>query len=174
MLQCMDRAVFFFINHGLSNPFFNFIMPVISEICDGPILFAVSFVLLFSKKRELRTLGLIMLAGLSVSFYVVSGLKELVARPRPFLVLTDVFLLAKEKSMSFPSGHAATSFMAATALAAYFKKYAAVFYSFAAAVAVSRVYMGVHYPSDVLAGAGLGILIGYFLTKVRISCGTYI
>ena len=173
MFQCIDRAVFFFINHGLSNSFFNFIMPVISEICDGPILFAVSFVLLFSKKRELRTLGLIMLAGLSVSFYVVSGLKTLVARPRPFLVLTDVFLLVKEKSMSFPSGHAAISFMAATALAAYFKRYAVAFYSFAAAAAVSRVYMGVHYPSDVLAGAGLGILIGYLLTKVCISCGTY-
>lgn len=163
MLQCMDRAVFFFINHGLSNPFFDFIMSVISKISDGPILFAVSFVLLFSKKRELKLLGLIMLTGLTVSFYVVSGLKVLVARPRPFLVLTDVFLLAKDKSMSFPSGHAATSFMVATALAAYFKRYAAIFYSFAAAVAVSRVYMGVHYPSDVLAGAVIGCLIGWFL-----------
>ncbi len=161
----MDRAAFFFINHGLSNLFFDFIMPVISRIGDGPILFAVSLVLLFSKKRELKLLGLIMLAGLTVSFYFVSGLKELVARPRPFLVLTDVFLLAKEKSMSFPSNHAAASFMAATTLAAYFKRYAAVFYSFAAAVAVSRVYMGVHYPSDVLAGAGLGIAVGYFLIK---------
>ena len=166
MPQYMDRVVFFFINHGLSNPFFDSIMPVISEISDGPILFAVSLALLFLKKRELKFLGLIMLAGLTVSFYVVSGLKELVARPRPFLVLMDVFLLAKEKSMSFPSNHAATSFMAATVLMAYFKRYAAVFYSFAAAVAVSRVYMGVHYPSDVLAGAGLGIMIGYFLKKV--------
>ena len=166
MSQCMDRTIFFFINHGLSNPFFNSIMPVISEISDGPILFAVSLVLMFSRKRKLKLLGLIMLAGLTVSFYVVSGLKALVARPRPSLVLTDVFLLAKEKSMSFPSNHAATSFMAATALTAYFKRYAAVFYSFAAAVAVSRVYMGVHYPSDVLAGAVIGIAIGYLLTKV--------
>lgn len=173
MPQCMDRAAFFFINHGLSNPFFDFIMPVISKINDGPILFTASVALLFSKKREFKLLGLIMLAGLTMSFYVVSGLKALVARPRPFLVLTDVFLLAKDKSMSFPSGHAATSFMVATVLTAYFKRYAAVFYSFAAAAAVSRVYMGVHYPSDVLAGAVIGILIGYFLiriTKQTINC----
>ena len=142
-------------------------MPVISEMGDGPILFAVSLVLLFSKKRELKLLGLIMLAGLTVSFYVVSGLKILIARPRPFLVLTDVFLLAKEKSMSFPSSHAATSFMAATVLMTYFKRCAAVFYSFAAAVAVSRVYVGVHYPSDVLAGALLGIVIGWMLLRTQ-------
>jgi len=166
MFQCIDRGVFFFINHGMSNPFFNFIMPMISEICDGPILFVLSLLLLLSKKKELKALGLIMLAGLTVTFYVASGLKTLVARPRPFLVLTDVYLLAKEKSMSFPSNHAATAFMAATVLTAYFKKYAALFYSFAVAVAVSRVYMGVHYPSDVLAGAAIGILIGYSLNRI--------
>ncbi len=165
MLQCADRAVFFFFNHDLSNPFLNFVMPMISDIGSGPILFTVSFILLFSKKRELKLLGLILLAGLTVSFYLVSGLKVLVARPRPSLVLDGVFLLEKAKSMSFPSNHAATAFMAASVLTAYFKRYAAVFYSLAAAVAVSRVYMGVHYPSDVLAGAGLGIAIGYFLTK---------
>ena len=166
MLQYMDRAVFFFINHGISNPFFDFIMPVISEIGSGPILFAVSLALLFLKKKEFKVLGLIMLAGLTVSFYLVSAFKILVARPRPFLVLTDVFLLAKENSMSFPSNHAATAFMAATALTAYFKRYAVVFYSFASAVAVSRVYMGVHYPSDVLAGAIIGCLIGGFLIYI--------
>jgi undecaprenyl-diphosphatase len=167
MLQHIDRTVFIFINQTLSNPFFNFITPLISEVCDGPILFAASFVLLFSRKKEIRTLGLIMLAGLTVSFYFVSGLKAFIARPRPFLVLTDVITLAKEKSMSFPSGHATTSFMAAAALAACFKKYAAAFYSFAAAVAFSRVYMGVHYPSDVLAGALTGTAIGWILVRTQ-------
>lgn len=166
MLQCTDRSVFFFINHGLSNPFFDFSMPVISEISGGPILFAVSFALLFSKKKEIKLLGLTMLAGLTVSFYIVSGLKVLIARPRPFLVLTNVMLLAQEKSMSFPSHHAAVSFMAAAVLTAYFKRYAAFLYSLAALVAFSRVYIGVHYPSDVLAGAAIGTLIGYFLVRI--------
>ena len=171
MPQCMDRSVFFFINHGLSNPFFNFIMPVISEIGNGPILFIISLALILSKKRELKLTGLIMFAGLIVSFCLVSGLKVLIARPRPSLVFANVCLLAKVKGMSFPSSHATASFMTAAVLTAYFKKYAVLFYSFAAAVAVSRVYMGVHYPSDVLAGAVMGVAIGYLLTKICASCG---
>ena len=166
MLQCIDRTIFYFINHALSNPFFDFIMPVVSAIGDGPLLFAASFILLFSKKRELKILGLIIMSGLTINYYIVSGLKTLVARPRPFLVLPDVLLLAAEKSMSFPSNHAATAFMAATALTAYFKKYAVILYLFALAIAVSRVYMGVHYPSDIAAGAVIGIAIGYILVRV--------
>ena len=165
MLENVDKAIFYLINHALSNPLFNSIMPVISAIGDGPLLFAASFILLFSKKRELRILGLILLSGLTVSYYIVSGLKVLVARPRPFIVLPDVLLLAADKSMSFPSNHAAAAFMAATVLTAYFKKYAAIFYLFAATIAVSRVYMGVHYPSDILAGAAIGILTGYVLVR---------
>ncbi|MFA5256122.1 MAG: phosphatase PAP2 family protein [Candidatus Omnitrophota bacterium] len=167
MLRYIDRTSFFFINHGFNNPLFDLIMPVISKICGGPVLFAVSVALLFSRRKDLRILGLIMLAGFTVSFYLVSALKAFIARPRPFLALTDVYLLAKEKSMSFPSSHATSSFMAATILTAYFKKYAVIFYSFAAAVAFSRVYIGVHYPSDVLAGALLGIAIGWILLRVR-------
>jgi undecaprenyl-diphosphatase len=166
MPQCIDRTIFYFINHALSNPFFDFIMPVLSAIGDGPLLFTASFILLFSKKRELKILGLILLSGITINYYIVSGLKTLVARPRPFLVLPDVFLLAVEKSMSFPSNHAATAFMAATALTAYFKKYTAIFYLFALAIAVSRVYVGVHYPSDITAGAAIGIVTGYLLVRV--------
>ena len=165
MLENIDKAIFYSINHGLSNSSFNFVMPMISETGSGPLLFAAAFILLFFKKRELKALGLILLAGLAISYYMVSGLKVLIARPRPFLVLPDVFLLARNNGMSFPSGHATTAFMAATILTAYFRKYAVIFYLFASAVAVSRVYIGVHYPSDVLAGAVIGIMIGYIVVK---------
>jgi undecaprenyl-diphosphatase len=95
---------------------------------------------------------------------VVSPLKEFVARPRPYAVLTGIHPVLVEKSFSFPSYHATVAFMAATIMSFFFRpRY--IFFIFAVTIAFSRVYLGVHYPSDALAGAGLGAMIGYVLVK---------
>ena len=107
------------------------------------------------------------MAGGTIAYYIGShGIKLLVARPRPFITLPDVQLLMTETSFSFPSNHATMAFMAAFLLSKEFRKYDLLFYSLAVIVAVSRVYIGVHYPLDVFAGSILGTLIGYFLYKV--------
>ena len=165
--QIFDISVFNFINHTLSSQRLNFIMPVVSHLGGGELYFMIGVLLLFSKKREDKMLGIFVIAGLTISYYIVGLLKILVARPRPFVALTNVILLGPaEKSPSFPSSHAVTAFITASLLASRFKKYV-LFYLLASVVAFSRVYIGVHYPSDVLAGAVIGILIGWLLVRTK-------
>ena len=89
-----------------------------------------------------------------------TGLKALFDRPRPPLRYAEPKTLVHlPHDAAFPSGHAATSFAAATMLSFAFPRFAPFLYVLAAAVAFSRVYVGVHYPLDVLGGALLGVLV---------------
>lgn len=162
ILKSIDTAAFYFINHTLENYFFDRFMPNITKFGNSFYLFLLGAILLFLDKRKIRSAGLVLLSGISVNHYVVLFLKHSIARPRPYEVLSDVNVLISSSGFSFPSGHATTAFIAATILSAYFKRYF-LFYGIAALVAISRVYLGVHYPSDVGCGAVLGIFVGYGL-----------
>jgi undecaprenyl-diphosphatase len=89
---------------------------------------------------------------------LAAGLKYAVHRPRPYVTYPDLRLpLGPERLDSFPSGHAAISFAGATAIAIDQPAWAIPAYGWAALVCYSRLYNGVHYPTDVLGGAALGV-----------------
>ena len=102
--------------------------------------------------------------ALALADWSAMGLKALIDRPRPPLRHTEPkTLVPLPHDASFPSGHAATSFAAATILSFAYPRLAPFLYLLAAAVAFSRVYVGVHYPLDVLGGAALGMLVAVAL-----------
>lgn len=97
------------------------------------------------------------LAGVALAYLANFGLKNVFRRQRP--VLEDLPQLIKTPTaLSFPSAHSTSSFAAARAYSALLP--AGPLYAVASAMALSRVYLGVHYPTDILAGAALGTLMG--------------
>ena len=103
---------------------------------------------------------LLTFVAVALADWIAVAMKALVDRPRPPLRYPEPkTLVPLPHDASFPSGHAATSFAAATMLSFAFPAFAPALLILAAAVAFSRVYVGVHYPLDVIGGAALGALI---------------
>jgi undecaprenyl-diphosphatase len=132
---------------------------------------AIAVILLLWVYR-LRGLACLLAGGIMVGlndFISHNFIKELVARPRPCHTLPDLQHITNcSNSFSFPSNHASNMFTVATVLSLCFKNLAFLAYTFAILVCYSRVYLGVHYPFDVLGGALLGIgmgVLGYKLYK---------
>ena len=99
---------------------------------------------------------------------VTSAIKLGVGRDRPpFVDPEPEPLVGVPETASFPSGHASTSFACATVLARAAPRFTVPLYALAAAVAFSRVYVGVHYPLDALAGAVLGVLAAIALLRLE-------
>jgi undecaprenyl-diphosphatase len=161
----MDKPIFYFINKGCNNGFFDAVMPWVSHLGSQEFLLVAGLIMLFSRNSRIRIFGLALIAGLLLSYHAVHYLKVWIARPRPCVALPDVHALIKETSFSFPSLHSTNIFMAVALFSSYAKRYRYL-YILAGVVAISRIYVGVHYPSDVMAGALLGIIIGCLLGRL--------
>jgi undecaprenyl-diphosphatase len=92
---------------------------------------------------------------------IALGLKAATDRARPFEAIPQADPLLKAVGQSMPSGHAATSFAGAVILSYFLPRSAPYVFLLAAAIAFARIYVGVHYPSDVVAGAALGAAVGF-------------
>ncbi len=111
--------------------------------------------------RKTRRVGIVCAASLIFSFLLVNvTVKPLVARLRPFALSGASLLVSPPTDYSFPSGHASVSFAFAEAIRPLGKRFLVCAYILASLIAFSRLYLYVHYPSDVLAGALAGVLCG--------------
>jgi len=165
----LDKAIFYFCNRALSNPIFDKIMPPLTNWNQSWIGLGIAcgFLLLLitwgGKKGRIVVALLIPL--IIASDQLSSNLiKTLVARPRPchiingLPVLENIHLLVScGGGYSFPSSHAANNFAFATLLSFYYRRYSWISFLYAGIMAFSRVSVGVHYPSDVIGGALVGI-----------------
>lgn len=147
-------------------------MPFITDINKSKpalvlILILVLSVLWKGGKTGRVTIGLL-IATVIVSDQVNSSfLKELFGRIRPCRVLDGVRLLVDcGGGLSFPSSHAVNNFAGATVIAHFYQKQKWYWFSYAAFVALSRPYVGVHYPSDIIAGGIIGFGIGLIVVNL--------
>ncbi|MBQ2776277.1 MAG: phosphatase PAP2 family protein [Peptococcaceae bacterium] len=142
-------------------------LPMISSFGDKGIGWIVLSVILICIPRY-RKAGITM--GLALIFCLLIGnmtLKPLIARPRPYTYFPEMTLLiAPLADFSFPSGHTFASFASATALFLYHKKAGIAAYILAAIIAFTRLYLYVHFPSDVIAGMLLGIFSGWLTYQI--------
>ena len=100
---------------------------------------------------------------------IITFMKETILRPRPYDAMVDVGWLYRQDSWSFPSGHAAGAFALCTVIGLKVRRVLPLMAAIALVVAFSRVYIGVHYPLDVMAGSLIGILIGLFVVNLDLS-----
>jgi undecaprenyl-diphosphatase len=101
-----------------------------------------------------------LLVAILIEVVVITFMKEAVMRHRPFETITHIGWLYSQESWSFPSGHAAGAFTLATVIGLKVKRTLPLMAVIASLVAFSRIYVGVHFPMDVIAGSLIGILIG--------------
>ncbi|MGO5064725.1 phosphatase PAP2 family protein [Clostridium sp. LCP25S3_F8] len=168
LIQNIDIYILDFIHKNIANNFLDKIMIFITSIGNlGLIWIGISLLLLISKRY--RKVGVLCIASLFLSSLIGEVLlKNLVQRGRPFTAVEGINLLIKvPKSFSFPSGHTASSFAVATVVGRKIEKFKLPIYILAIAIAFSRLYLYVHYPSDVLVGALIGVISAKIILYMR-------
>ena len=181
MFGDINLDLFYFFNHSLQNPFFDFIMPAITDLGGFVVLCLILVIIIiysvFFKKETLKKIAVLTLFTLLFSGLIAVLVKHLIHEPRPFAVLDNVRLLIMENDpLSFPSGHSASTFAVVSFLILNMKKLSRHYkiidlclIIFAVIIPFSRMYVGVHYPLDVLAGCLLGIISALIVNRYK--CG---
>lgn len=170
MSSNINVDLFYFFNHNFQNPIFDAVMPIVTHFGGFKVLVVVLIIVIvyahFKEKKTLKRITFFALIAFLCSDIVTAVLKHLVQEPRPFVTLDNVRLLITEGDpLSFPSGHTTSTFSFVTFYVLNMKKLAKEHYKlidaalviFAITIPFSRMYVGVHYPGDVLAGAAVGI-----------------
>ena len=159
--MAFDWGILHWIQNTIACPFLDAVVPKLTMLGNAGIIWILAGVLLLCTKKYRRQGALVLmglLAGLLVGNIV---LKNLVARPRPCWLDPSVHLLiATPTDYLFPSGHTLSSTIAATILTKTDRRFGYVAIPLAVLIALSRLYLYVHFPSDVLIAALLGLLIG--------------
>lgn len=164
--MALDWGILHWIQTYLVCPALDAIMPRLTLLGDIGFIWILTGVVLLCTKKHRRT-GILLLLGLLCGALVGNVvLKNLVARPRPCWLDESVqLLIATPKDFSFPSGHTLSSTIGATILTRADRRFGYAAIPLAVLLAFSRLYLYVHFPSDVFAGAVLGLVIGELVSR---------
>ena len=176
-LYSIDLAIFYFFNHTISTGLLDKIFSIITDVNKWYIAYII-LVGIAIFKGGLR--GKLVVISLIILIIVTDQtgyrlLKELFERVRPCNALSDAITpIGCAGGFSFPSNHALNNFAAAVFLLRLYPQYKWIFLITATLIAISRIYLGVHYPSDVLVGALIGSAFGYLFSIIALKLEAYI
>jgi undecaprenyl-diphosphatase len=168
-LYSIDLTIFYFINHSISNPIFDKFFIFITDVKNWYLVYTFLWFICFFKGGRIGKIAAVLsLILIAVSDQLSSFvLKNLVERIRPCNALPDVRAITGcTGSFSFPSSHAVNNFAAAVFFYKIFPNLKWILFIVASLIAFSRVYVGKHYPSDVVGGAIIGSAIGYLFAYI--------
>ncbi len=164
LLNSWDITLFRLINGQWHSYFLDWFMPFMTNLNNFTfVLVAMGFWILWRERKA----GVIFLVFIGLTLAITDPfssrlLKDWLGRVRPCHVLEEVRLLTDcNTSYSFPSSHAVNIFAAAFFLSQPLKKLSPLFFGIAGIVGYSRIYIGIHYPLDVIGGAAIGLLIAW-------------
>ena len=166
----LDKQAMVLFNKTIANPIFDLIMPIITDqnflIFSGLIL--IGYLASFGGKRGRITIVVLLIAASFSDAICFQIIKPWVGRVRPSHEFYEYInlLVSKGGKYSFPSNHAANSFVFATVLSYFYDRNRIVLYILASTIAFSRVYVGVHYPLDIIFGSIIGYVISWTILSL--------
>lgn len=159
----LDGGFLLLLQESVRNPMLDSLMKFITALGNGGMIWIGATILLLIPKKT-RSIGMMSAVALLGSLIINNNIiKNIVQRPRPFVTFTDLQIIIPTPSeYSFPSGHTSSSFAAAAVFYRHLpKKLGLPSVILAGLIGFSRLYVGVHYPTDVIAGVIMGILLSY-------------
>lgn len=168
-LDALDAALFLRINHLPHPRFLNRFFYAITYVFTGGVAWLVwmAAILLVNRPLGLRIARHSVAPLILATGVVEYPIKAYFRRRRPFITMIQAVVIGKKPgTWSFPSGHSATAFAGAWLLSHYLPKWRPLFYTLASLVAFSRIYLGDHYPGDVVSGSASGWLLARFFHRL--------
>jgi undecaprenyl-diphosphatase len=174
----LDRELFLVINNGWASPCLDMVMTFLTLFGNGLFLAGVvAPILYFGDRRHFASRIPVIIAAVALGGVLNAVIKEAVGRPRPLADFSEQIragtvwvhtVFEQWRTNSFPSGHAQTAFGTVTAVSCYYRGwYSGPIFVIAAAVGLSRIYLGVHFPLDVAGGALVGVCCSL------VTCGAW-
>ena len=178
-LKAFDDLFIELINGKMKNKYLDIFMYKVTDLGGAIFSSLFSLVLLVFGNNKVRLIAIEALVILFISQIIVQALKKMLSRERPYVIIEKLNTFGINLSdYSFPSGHTTASFSIATTLALNIPGLTYFVFILATIIGISRIYLGVHYPTDVAAGIILGVgsalVVHFYLIHVVEYLGAFI